>query len=227
MGFNNQGVDVAAVRLRARNGNIIIGGNIGKNKLTPNENAVDDYLYCFNSLYDCVDYFTVNVSSPNTPGLRELQDKEPLRQLLRAVMEARQKKADSTGMTRPVFLKIAPDMDTAQLDEVAEIVLETGLEGVIATNTTVDRGGLLSSALEIEKAGNGGLSGRPLEKKSTGVIAHLAKVSGSKFGIIGVGGISSADDAKRKLDAGASLVQLYTGFIYKGPGVVKAIKKGI
>jgi len=222
MGFNNKGVDTLAERLRvlkAKDKSIVIGGNIGKNKNTPNENAVDDYVKCFDRLFDVVDYFVVNVSSPNTPGLRALQEKEPLTLLLKTLQE----RNDKGGVSRPILLKIAPDLTNEQLDDIVDIVKVTGIAGVIATNTTIDREGLYSpSAKE-----TGGLSGKPLTQRSTEVIRYLSQKSNKAFPIIGVGGIHSPQDAKDKLEAGASLVQLYTGFIYEGPGIVKRICKAL
>ena len=216
MGFNNDGVDEAVKRLR-KNKNILIGGNIGKNKVTPNENAVDDYVYCFQSLFDYVDYFVVNVSSPNTPNLRALQDKEPLTHLLSTLNSLNHKKSSP----KPILLKIAPDLTHSQLDDIIEIVVATKIDGVIATNTTLNREGLQSG----NKSEAGGLSGKPLGERSTEVIRYLADQSKKAFPIIGVGGIHSAEDAVEKLNAGASLVQLYTGFVYEGPAAVKRINK--
>ena len=226
MGFNNGGVKEAVNRLK-KNKNVLIGGNIGKNKITPNENAVDDYKICFDALYDYVDYFVVNVSSPNTPNLRELQDKEPLTNLLRSLQELNYQKYvsvdDFEGNIKPILLKIAPDLTNEQLLDIIDIVAETKIAGVIATNTTISREGLLSS----NKEEAGGLSGKPLTKRSTEVIRFLAEKSNNAFPIIGVGGIHTPEDAIEKLNAGASLVQLYTGFIYEGPSLVKAINKKI
>ena len=225
MGFNNHGVDVVAQRIKAwRNSKhadsgLIIGGNIGKNKVTPNESAVDDYIKCFDKLYEVVDYFVVNVSSPNTPGLRALQEKEPLKNILNTLQQRNLK----NPVVRPVLLKIAPDLTNEQLDDIIEIVTETGIAGVIATNTTISRDGLISP----HKNETGGLSGKPLAIRSTEVIKYLADKSKGAFPIIGVGGIHSPKDARDKLAAGASLVQLYTGFIYEGPGLIKAINKKI
>ena len=216
MGFNNDGVDEAVKRLK-KNKNILIGGNIGKNKVTPNENAVDDYVYCFQYLFDYVDYFVVNVSSPNTPNLRALQDKEPLTHLLSTLNSLNHKKSSP----KPILLKIAPDLTHSQLDDIIEIVVATKIDGVIATNTTLNREGLQSG----NKSEAGGLSGKPLGERSTEVIRYLADQSKKAFPIIGVGGIHSAEDAVDKLNAGASLVQLYTGFVYEGPAVVKRINK--
>ncbi len=218
MGFNNGGVDAAVERLK-KNKNVLIGGNIGKNKVTPNEKAVDDYLICFNALFDYVDYFVVNVSSPNTPNLRELQDKKPLMNLLKTL----QKKNVAKPAPKPILLKIAPDLTDEQLLDIIDIVKETGIAGVIATNTTIERKGLVSEA----KNETGGLSGAPLRKRATEVIRFLTSKSNNAFPVIGVGGIMTPEDALEKLDAGASLVQLYTGFIYEGPGLVKKINRAI
>jgi dihydroorotate dehydrogenase len=222
MGFNNKGVDVLARKLKNvdRNG-LILGGNIGKNKNTPNEQAVDDYVKCFDALFDVVDYFVVNVSSPNTPGLRELQEKAPLMHILNTL----QKRNLKNGISRPILLKIAPDLTESQLDDIVEIVQETKIAGLIATNTTVSRADLLTTGLVVNEMG--GLSGKPVRDKSTQVIKYLHQKSKGSFPIIGVGGIHSAKDAQEKLDAGASLVQIYTGFIYEGPGLVKSILKGL
>ena len=217
MGFNNDGVEVLAKRLRNKRTDIIIGGNIGKNKVTPNENAVDDYVSCFNVLFDVVDYFVVNVSSPNTPNLRDLQEKEPLTNLLNRL----QQENDTKPSRKPILLKIAPDLTNSQLLDIIDIVNTTKIDGVIATNTTISREGLLSK----DKDETGGLSGKPLTHRSTEVIRFLAERSNKSFSIIGVGGIHSAEDALEKLNAGADLVQLYTGFIYEGPKLVKQINK--
>ncbi|NND63146.1 MAG: quinone-dependent dihydroorotate dehydrogenase [Flavobacteriaceae bacterium] len=218
MGFNNGGVIEAVERLKS-NKNVLIGGNIGKNKVTPNEEAVNDYVICFEALFDYVDYFVVNVSSPNTPNLRALQDKEPLTQLLNTL----QKQNNAKTARKPILLKIAPDLSNDQLMDIIDIVAETSIDGVIATNTTIDREGLESE----NKKETGGLSGKPLTTRSTEVIRFLSEKSGNAFPIIGVGGIHSAMDALEKLDAGASLVQLYTGFIYEGPALIKKINKAI
>ena len=216
MGFNNGGVEDAVKRLR-KNKNVIIGGNIGKNKTTPNEKAVDDYLFCLNALYDVVDYFVVNVSSPNTPNLRALQEKKPLTQLLQALKDESRKKTKQ----KPILLKIAPDLTDEQLLDIIDIVNTTQVDGVIATNTTISREGLKS----LNKQEAGGLSGRPLTERSTEVIRFLANHNGGNFPIIGVGGIHTPEDALEKLDAGASLVQVYTGFIYEGPHLIKNINR--
>lgn len=218
MGFNNGGVVDAVGRLKENKG-ILIGGNIGKNKTTPNQQAIDDYLICFNTLFDYVDYFVVNVSSPNTPNLRELQDKEPLTQLLQRLQYENKTKPRQ----KPILLKIAPDLADDQLLDIIDIVKTTNIAGVIATNTTLSREGLLSE----NKTEIGGLSGKPLKNRATEVIRFLHTKSGGAFPIIGVGGIHSAEDALEKLEAGASLVQLYTGFIYEGPQLIKEINKAI
>jgi dihydroorotate dehydrogenase len=223
MGFNNQGVEVAAARLKNRKSKIIVGGNIGKNKITPNQDALQDYLYCFDALYEVVDYFVVNVSSPNTPDLRALQQKEPLRQLL----EALQRRNNSKPVRKPILLKIAPDLSQTQLDDIIEITVQTKLDGIIATNTTINRAGLKTSPGELARIGDGGLSGRPLKDKATGIIRYLRSHLPDSIRIIGVGGIMTADDAMEKLAAGADLVQLYTGFVYEGPALVKEINDRI
>ncbi|WP_343797734.1 quinone-dependent dihydroorotate dehydrogenase [Gaetbulibacter jejuensis] len=218
MGFNNGGVEEAVTRLKKNKG-VLIGGNIGKNKVTPNENATDDYVYCFNALYDYVDYFVVNVSSPNTPNLRALQDKEPLTKLLQELKLQNAKKANP----KPILLKIAPDLTDEQLLDIIDIVKVTKINGVIATNTTISREGLQSD----NKTEVGGLSGKPLTQRSTDVIRFLSEKSQKAFPIIGVGGIHTAQDALDKLEAGADLVQLYTGFIYEGPKLIKDINKAL
>lgn len=218
MGFNNEGVEAAAERLKS-NRNVLIGGNIGKNKITSNEDAVKDYIICFDTLFNYVDYFVVNVSSPNTPNLRELQDKKPLTSLLNTL----QKRNLEKNNPKPILLKIAPDLTDSQLLDIIDIVSETKIAGVIATNTTISREGLSSK----DKNETGGLSGKPLRKRSTEVIKFLSEESNKAFPIIGVGGIHSPDDAIEKLRAGASLIQLYTGFIYEGPGLIQAINKRI
>lgn len=223
MGFNNQGSEVAAERLKHKKEHIIIGGNIGKNKVTPNENALDDYEACFRDLYNVVDYFVVNVSSPNTPGLRELQDKEPLMRILNRLRELN----DQLGSPKPILLKIAPDLTDSQLDDIVEIVQTTRIQGLVATNTTIDRSNLQTPTTDVEAIGAGGLSGKPLRERATEVIRYLHNKSGGQFPIIAVGGIYTAADAIEKLNAGAALVQVYTGFIYEGPAIVKNICKGI
>jgi dihydroorotate dehydrogenase len=224
MGFNNEGASAAAERLKNRKDkSIIIGGNIGKNKVTPNDDAIRDYEINFNTLFDVVDYFVVNVSSPNTPNLRDLQEKEPLTKLLNRLQELNYSKPNP----KPILLKIAPDLTDSQLDDIIDIVKTTKIEGVIATNTTISREGLNYSREEIEKIGMGGLSGKPLTKRSTEVIKYLKQRSNNAFPVIGVGGIHSAEDAIEKINAGADLIQLYTGFIYEGPGLIKRINKAI
>jgi len=218
MGFNNGGVEEAVERLKKNKG-VLIGGNIGKNKITPNENAADDYVICFNALFDYVDYFVVNVSSPNTPNLRALQDKEPLTSLLHTLQDLNNEKPRQ----KPILLKIAPDLTDEQLLDIIDIVKETKIAGVIATNTTISREGLQSD----NKKETGGLSGKPLTNRSTEVIRFLADKSNKAFPIIGVGGIHSAQDALEKMEAGADLVQLYTGFIYEGPQLIKNIHKAL
>lgn len=223
MGFNNEGAAAAAERLKKRHAGLIVGANIGKNKDTPNEQALNDYLACFEVLYDCADYFVVNVSSPNTPGLRQLQEKEPLTKLLKALQERNFQKS----RPKPLLLKIAPDLTEQQLDDIAEIVRETRLAGVIAVNTTVSREGLQTPPKELARIGNGGLSGKPLRHRATEVIRYLSQKSKGQFVIIGAGGIFTAEDAREKLAAGADLVQVYTGFVYQGPATVKRICKGL
>jgi dihydroorotate dehydrogenase len=228
MGFNNEGLDALVDRLKALrqkgvpNG-LIIGGNIGKNKVTPNEEAANDYLISFEKLFPWVDYFVVNVSSPNTPGLRELQEKEPLTRLLNLLQD--KNRAQQTP--KPILLKIAPDLTDSQLDDITDIVGATNLAGVIATNTTISRADLKTPASEIEAMGMGGLSGVPVCGRATEVIRYLRQKLGKDVVIIGVGGIDSAATAREKLDAGADLVQVYTGLIYEGPGLVKGILEGL
>jgi dihydroorotate dehydrogenase len=223
MGFNNQGADVAAGRLKhlKNTQGVIIGGNIGKNKITPNKDAVNDYIYCFHALYDYVDYFVVNVSSPNTPGLRDLQEKGPLMHILNTLQDLNTQKP----VAKPILLKIAPDLTDSQLDDIVEIVNETRIAGLIATNTTISRAGLQSEPNLVNETG--GISGKPLTKRSTEVIKYINERSNGAFPIIGVGGIHSAEDAIEKLNAGAALVQVYTGFIYEGPALISNICKGL
>ena len=221
MGFNNEGVDAAVIRLKNRKTKAIIGGNIGKNKVTSNEDAIKDYEYCFNALFDVVDYFVVNVSSPNTPNLRELQDKEPLTHLLNHLQNIN----NSKPKRKPILLKIAPDLTNSQLDDIIDIVASTKIDGIVATNTTIAREPLTYPKAEIEAIGMGGLSGKPLTKRSTEVIAYLKTKSNNAFPVIGVGGIHSPEDAIEKIKAGADLIQLYTGFIYEGPALIKNINK--
>lgn len=228
MGFNNEGLEALTGRLRRLRekglaDGLIIGGNIGKNKVTPNEQAADDYLRCFEALFPYVDYFVVNVSSPNTPGLRELQEKEPLTRLLQLLQE--KNRAHTTP--KPILLKIAPDLSDHQLDDIADIVRSTGLNGVIATNTTISRQGLETPEKAVETIGAGGLSGAPLRTRATAVIRYLREKMGPGPVIIGVGGIDSAEAAQEKLAAGANLVQVYSGLVYEGPGLVKKVLESI
>ena len=222
MGFNNGGVDEAVLRLQKNKG-ILIGGNIGKNTQTAPEDYTADYLTCFNALHPVVDYFVLNVSCPNVSSHAKLNDKDYLEELIHAVQEANKK----FEVQRPIVLKIAPDLNEGQLDEIIELVSTTGLDGVIASNTSVNREGLQVSDARLEEIGNGGLSGLPIRERSTAVIKYLSDKSKGSFPIIGVGGIHSAQDALDKLDAGASLVQLYTGFVYEGPGLIKDINKAL
>lgn len=224
MGFNNDGLIAVKKRLKNRKKTgLIIGGNIGKNKITPNEEAINDYKLCFEELFDVVDYFVVNVSSPNTPNLRELQEKEPLMKILSELQLMNFQKK----FQKPILLKIAPDLSNEQLDDIIDIVQETKIAGVIATNTTINRTELKTDTKTVESLGLGGISGKPLTKRSTEVIKYLHKKSNGSFPIIGVGGIHSPEDAIEKLRAGASLIQLYTGFIYEGPAIVKKINQEI
>ncbi|OGX82648.1 dihydroorotate dehydrogenase (quinone) [Hymenobacter lapidarius] len=224
MGFNNDGAAVVAARLaRRQNRQLIIGGNIGKNKDTPNEEAAADYVACFEALADVVDYFVVNVSSPNTPNLRQLQEKKPLIDLLQQVQACNQRRPKP----RPLLLKIAPDLTDSQLDDILEIAEETQLSGLVATNTTISRDNLQTSPAQVAALGAGGLSGRPLRARATEVIRYLHQRSHGTLPIIGSGGIHSAADALEKLAAGASLVQLYTGFVYEGPALVSQINKAL
>ena len=232
MGFNNDGVKVIAERLRqwqstvhsqqstVNSQRLIIGGNIGKNKITPNEDAWKDYEICFKELHHYVDYFVVNVSSPNTPGLRELQEKESLRKILRHLQMINNGKA----VAKPILLKIAPDLTTEQLDDVIDLALEIKLDGLVATNTTIDREGL-EHDLRIGTLETGGLSGKPLQKRSTEIVKYIFEKTKGEIPIIASGGVFTSADAKEKFDAGASLVQVWTGFIYEGPGIVKNICK--
>ncbi len=224
MGFNNVGAEVAAARLEKRKTNIIVGANIGKNKITENQDAVHDYEFCFKALFHSADYFVVNVSSPNTPGLRALQDKESLNKILSALQHINHGKPSP----KPILLKIAPDLTEPQLNEVADVVAATEIQGVIATNTTIERTGLSADAQTIESIGAGGLSGKPLTAKSTQVSNYVQQQLAARnpqLKTIAVGGIMTADDALEKINGGADLVQLYTGFVYKGPALIKAINK--
>ncbi len=229
MGFNNDGVDIIRKRLehwktvnsKLKTQNLIVGGNIGKNKITTNEEAYKDYEICFRELFDCVDYFAVNVSSPNTPGLRALQEKESLRKILLQLQNI------NYGMLqqKPLLLKIAPDLNESQLNDIINLAFETKLDGIVATNTTIERNNLLTSKKEIENIGAGGLSGKPLQKKSTEVLQYIIKNSNNKIPVIASGGIFTGADAIEKLNTGAALVQVWTGFIYEGPSIAKKINK--
>ncbi len=220
MGFNNNGLEAAVARLKNRQG-IIIGGNIGKNTATPNEVAVEDYKKCFTGLYPYVDYFVVNVSCPNISNLSKLQDQDALENILKELATIRASQPD----VKPVFLKISPDLNLKQVDETLNIVEKTKIDGLVVSNTTVSREGLKTDNEEVHKIGNGGLSGVPIRDRSTEMIRYISQKTNKKLPIIGVGGILSAKDALEKLDAGASLIQIYTGFIYSGPGLVKRINK--
>ena len=228
MGFNNEGAAaVADLLARWRNdfpsSAMIIGGNIGKNKATPNDEASSDYAKCFLSLYETVDYFVVNVSSPNTPGLRELQERPALERIFAELQHINQGKP----RPKPILLKIAPDLTLPQLDVICALAMELGLSGIVATNTTVSREGLHTDPAALRRMGDGGLSGSPLRERSTEVLRHLHRQCGGKIPLIGSGGIFKAGDAREKLDAGASLVQVWTGFVYEGPGIVRKICNGI
>ena len=220
MGFNNEGLEAVVKRLKARKSSVLVGGNIGKNKEVPNEEAKKDYEKGFLSLVDHVDYFVVNVSSPNTPNLRELQEKEPLTDLLLHIQNL-------NTVNKPILLKIAPDLTEEQLDDIIDIVYVTKIDGIIATNTTVARDNLFTSWKKINAIGNGGLSGKPLREKSTAIIKYISEKSNRQIPIIAVGGIHSAEDAVEKIEAGASLVQVYTGFVYEGPSLIKKINQKI
>ncbi len=228
MGFNNEGADAIAERLRLwrekkegvkEDYPLIIGGNIGKNKITPNENAWKDYATCFNKLHRYADYFVVNVSSPNTPGLRALQEKESLRKIIWNLAMINNGKA----VAKPILLKIAPDLTQAQIDDVISLAAEVKLDGLVISNTTIDRSGLNTPVAEQEQIGEGGLSGKPVRARSTAIIEYVNKQTGGGIPIIGSGGIFTGVDAREKIAAGAKLVQVWTGFIYEGPGIVKQI----
>jgi dihydroorotate dehydrogenase len=227
MGFNNEGVEAVARRLKQwsmvhRPSSMVIGGNIGKNKITPNEEAYKDYEICFTELFDCVDYFVVNVSSPNTPGLRELQEKASLKKILSNLQNINYSKPSK----KPLLLKIAPDLTQEQLDDIVALSFEVKLDGLVATNTTISREQLITQNSEL-KTQIGGLSGKPLQQRSTEVVDYLVKQTNHQIPIIASGGIFTADDAREKLNVGASLIQVWTGFIYEGPGIVKNICKGL
>lgn len=242
MGFNNDGVDVIAERLKKwrkqqlaintklptpnpqhQTPNLIIGGNIGKNKSTPNEEAWKDYEICFRALHPHVDFFVVNVSSPNTPGLRELQEKESLRKILTHLQDINK----NFNVQRPILLKIAPDLTTEQIDDVIALATEIKLDGLVATNTTISRDGLITPSSKITSIGAGGLSGKPVQKRSTEVLQYIHQKTGGSIPVIGSGGIFTATDTKEKIAAGAQLIEVWTGFIYQGPGIVKQICKGL
>ena len=222
MGFNNGGLDAAALRLAKKKTDIIIGGNIGKNKVTPNDVATSDYIKGVEALHDVVDYFVVNVSSPNTPNLRELQEKEPLKALLKEVKA----KNEELG-SKPLMLKIAPDLTEGQLDDIVGIVNELKLSGVVATNTTISRAGLKASQEKVAAMGAGGLSGKILRERSTEVVRYLRNKLSADIAIVAVGGIFTGKDAKEKLDAGADLVQVWTGFLYEGPAMVRRMLRSL
>ncbi len=222
MGFNNDGLEVIAQRLVNRPENLIVGGNIGKNKITPNEEAVNDYAICFERLYEVVDYFVVNVSSPNTPNLRELQDKGPLLVILNKLVQLRKERMQKGLISKPILLKIAPDLTHSQLDDVIDMVKESGIEGIVSSNTTISRDNLITSAAVVEQIGAGGVSGKVLFAKSNEVLQYIVNKSNGSIPIIGVGGIHTAEQAQTKITLGAGLIQLYTGFVYEGPALVKA-----
>lgn len=226
MGFNNEGLEAAIEQLKKNKGKLIIGGNIGKNTNTKPEDYTKDYLKCFKALHPYVDYFVLNVSCPNVGSHAKLNDKDYLEELITTVQKAN-KALSGRAQSRPILLKIAPDLNDIQLDEIIELVATTKIDGVIASNTSIDRTGLKASKDKLEQIGNGGLSGQPIKDKSTQVIKYLADKSGKAFPIIGVGGIHSAADALEKIEAGAELIQIYTGFIYEGPGLIKEINKAI
>jgi dihydroorotate dehydrogenase len=223
MGFNNEGVDAVVNRLKKRKSDVIIGGNIGKNKITPNEEAVKDYVICFEKLFDYVDYFVVNVSSPNTPNLRELQEKTVLFDLLNTLQKLNEQK----NKPKPILLKIAPDLNEIQLDDILEVVHAAKIAGIIASNTTLNRTGLQTEEALVSRMGAGGLSGKPILKKSNEVLRYLQSKNVNQIPIIAVGGISDAKSAQQKLDLKANLIQVYTGFIYEGPSMVKNVLKQI
>ena len=221
MGFNNHGLDNAVANLKKRKTKAIIGGNLGKNTLTPNDIAVQDYIELFKGLFDHVDYFVVNVSCPNLSDLHELQDQDSLIEILGSLQEINQKK----DYPKPILLKVSPDLNEGQLDEVIEIVEKTKIDGVVAVNTTITRNDLKTSAQKVKEIANGGLSGIPIKDRSTEVIRYLSEKSNKAFPIIGVGGIFTPEDAIEKLDAGADLIQVYTGFVYEGPLIARRINK--
>lgn len=232
MGFNNDGVAIVKERLKnwreaeknnSGSARFIIGGNIGKNKITPNEEAWKDYEICFRELHPYVDFFVVNVSSPNTPGLRELQEKDALKKILTHLQEQNK----SFDIQKPILLKIAPDLTLEQIDDVIDLAKEIRLDGLVATNTTIDRSGLETDVNEVEKIGAGGVSGKPVKGKSTYIVQHIYQKTGGSIPVIGSGGIFTAQDAQEKVNAGAELVEVWTGFIYEGPFIVRNICKGL
>ena len=223
MGFNNKGVENAVKNLRRRNRKLIIGGNIGKNTATPNENALDDYIACFQALYDYVDYITINVSCPNVANLHKLQDKESLDRILGTLTSLRAQK----DVYKPILLKISPNLTTEQIDETLEAIAENGIDGVVAANTSSKRDGLTTDPERVKQIANGGLSGKPLRDRSVEIISYISQKTGGKLPIIGVGGTMSPDDAMAKLKAGATLVQVFTGFIYYGPSLAKDVNKAV
>jgi dihydroorotate dehydrogenase len=223
MGFNNKGVEYAVNKLKGRDHTVIIGGNIGKNTQTSNAKAADDYAVCFNTLYEHVDYLAVNVSCPNIAGLEKLQDQDALREILDRIMDERGKKASR----KPVFLKISPDLSPEHLDEIITLCQEVGIDGIIATNTTTRRENLSTPDFRVREMGQGGLSGQPLKHRVKKMISYICKQTGGTLPVIGVGGVQSPEDALEMIRAGASLVQVYTGFIYEGPFLVKRINKAI
>ncbi|MBE9490816.1 MAG: quinone-dependent dihydroorotate dehydrogenase [Bacteroidetes bacterium] len=223
MGFNNEGLEAAITQLKKNKGQVIIGGNIGKNTNTDPEDYTKDYLECFNALHSYVDYFVLNVSCPNVSSHAKLTDKDYLEELISEVQHAN----NGFGVKKPMLLKIAPDLNTIQLDEIIELVANTKIDGIIATNTSVTREGLITSHKRLEAIGNGGLSGQPIKDRSTQIIKYLSTKSNKAFPIIGVGGIHSVNDALEKIEAGADLIQLYTGFIYEGPKLIKSINKAL
>ena len=223
MGFNNNGLEAAVRKLRRRNRRIVIGGNIGKNTATANCDAVNDYITCFQGLYDYVDYITINVSCPNVANLKELQDKGSLNKIFGSLAALRKQKA----VYKPILMKISPDLTFEQIDDTLAVIAQNGIDGVVAANTSTKRDGLKTSAERIKEIANGGLSGQPLRDRSVEIIRYISEKTGGKLPIIGVGGTMSPDDAMAKLQAGATLVQVFTGFIYYGPSLAKDVNKAV